>query len=166
MAATSAGLLVYRREASAVQVLLGHPGGPFWAKRDAGAWSIPKGEHGPDEEPLDAARREFEEELGIAPPDSPVLDLGTTRLKSGKVIRAFAAESDLDPATIEPGQFELEWPPKSGKTGRFPEIDRVEWFFLPEARMRLNPAQAVFVDRLSAALASLNGEAAGPEPLA
>ena len=152
MAATSAGLLVYRREAAALQVLLGHPGGPFWARRDAGAWSIPKGEHGPDEAPLDAAKREFEEELGVAPPEAPVLDLGTSRLKSGKVIRAFAVEGDLDPTTISPGEFELEWPPKSGRTGRFPEIDRVEWFFLDEARNRLNPAQAVFVDRLSDAL--------------
>src|SRR5688572_15992344 len=100
MPATSAGLLVYRREASALQVLLGHPGGPFWAKRDAGAWSIPKGEHGADEEPLAAARREFEEELGVAPPAAPVRDLGTTRLKSGKVIQAFAVEGDLDPAMI------------------------------------------------------------------
>ncbi|MFC0678421.1 NUDIX domain-containing protein [Lysobacter korlensis] len=152
MAATSAGLLVYRLEASAVQVLLGHPGGPFWAKRDAGAWSIPKGEHGPDETPLDAARREFQEELGVAPPDSPVLDLGTTRLKSGKLIRAFAVEGELDPAAIAPGEFEMEWPPKSGRTGRFPEIDRVEWFFLDEARTRLNPAQGVFLDRLGDAL--------------
>jgi predicted NUDIX family NTP pyrophosphohydrolase len=152
MAATSAGLLVYRREASGLQVLLGHPGGPFWAKRDAGAWSLPKGEHGPDELPLAAARREFEEELGIAPPDAPVLDLGTTRLKSGKVIRAFAVEGDLDPATISPGEFDMEWPPRSGRTGRFPEIDRVEWFFPDEARTRLNPAQAVFLDRLAAAV--------------
>jgi predicted NUDIX family NTP pyrophosphohydrolase len=162
MVATSAGLVVYRREALALQVLLGHPGGPFWAKRDAGAWSIPKGEHGPDEEPLDAARREFQEELGVAPPDSPVLDLGTTRLKSGKLIRAFAVEGDVDPATISPGEFEMEWPPKSGRTGRFPEIDRVEWFFLDEARTRLNPAQAVFLDRLSEELPV--GEAAGPRP--
>jgi predicted NUDIX family NTP pyrophosphohydrolase len=154
VAATSAGLLVYRREASALQVLLGHPGGPFWAKRDAGAWSIPKGEHGPDEAPLDAARREFQEELGVAPPDGPVVELGTTRLKSGKVIRAFASEGELDPATITPGEFEMEWPPRSGRTGRFPEIDRVEWFFLEEARSRLNPAQAVFVDRLREALRS------------
>lgn len=152
MGTTSAGLLIYRREASDLQVLLGHPGGPFWAKRDAGAWTIPKGEHGADEEPLDAARREFQEELGIAPPDGHVVELGTTRLKSGKVIRAFATEGDLDPATIAPGEFELEWPPRSGKTGRFPEIDRVEWFNLDEARPRLNPAQTVFLDRLLAAL--------------
>jgi predicted NUDIX family NTP pyrophosphohydrolase len=162
MVATSAGLLVYRREASALQVLLGHPGGPFWAKRDAGAWSIPKGEHGPDEEPLDGARREFREELGVKPPDSPVLDLGTTRLRSGKLIRAFAVEGNVDPATISPGEFEMEWPPKSGRTGRFPEIDRVEWFFLDEARTRLNAAQTVFLDRLSEALPPHGGEAGAP----
>jgi predicted NUDIX family NTP pyrophosphohydrolase len=152
MAATSAGLLLYRREASGWQVLAGHPGGPFWAKRDAAAWSIPKGEHGPEEPPLVAARREFEEELGIAPPDGAVLDLGTTRLKSGKVIRAFAVAGDLDPADVVPGEFEMEWPPRSGRTARFPEIDRVEWFFLDEARARLNPGQVVFLDRLAAAL--------------
>jgi predicted NUDIX family NTP pyrophosphohydrolase len=152
VAATSAGLLLYRREASALQVLLGHPGGPIWAKRDAGAWSIPKGEHGPDELSLDAARREFEEELGVAPPDGPVLELGITRLKSGKVIRAFACEGELDPAAITPGEFEMEWPPRSGRTGRFPEIDRVQWFFVDEARTRLNTAQAVFLDRLLEAL--------------
>ena len=148
MAATSAGLLLYRRESSGWQVLVGHPGGPFWAKRDAGAWSIPKGEHGQDEEPLDAARREFQEELGVAPPDGAVHDLGTTRLKSGKVIRAFAVEGNLDPAAIAPGEFEMEWPPRSGRTARFPEIDRVEWFFVEEARRRLNPSQAAFLDRL------------------
>ena len=158
MAATSAGLLLYRREATGWQVLAAHPGGPFWAKRDAGAWSIPKGEHGADEEPLDAARREFREELGIEPPDGAVRDLGTTRLKSGKVIRAFAVEGNLDPAQITPGEFELEWPPRSGRTARFPEIDRVEWFFVDEARTRLNPGQAVFLDRLIAALAQESGE--------
>ncbi len=140
-------------------MLLGHPGGPFWARRDAGAWSIPKGEHGPDEAPLEAAKREYREELGVAPPEAPALDLGTTRLKSGKVIRAFAVEGDLDPTTILPGEFELEWPPRSGRTERFPEIDRVEWFFLEEARTRLNPAQAVFVDRLSAVLPPPSGTA-------
>jgi predicted NUDIX family NTP pyrophosphohydrolase len=158
MAATSAGLLLYRREASGWQVLAGHPGGPFWAKRDAGSWSIPKGEHGPEEEPLDAACREFEEELGITPPDGAVLDLGTTRLKSGKVIRAFAVEGDLDPAAIVPGQFEMEWPPKSGRTAKFPEIDRVEWFYPDEARTRLNPGQVAFVDRLIAMLPTAGAE--------
>ena len=159
MTATSAGLLLYRRESAGWQVLAGHPGGPFWAKRDAGAWSIPKGEHGPDEEPLDAARREFQEELGIAPPDGAVIDLGTARLKSGKVIRAFAIDGDLDPGVIVPGEFEMEWPPRSGRTARFPEIDRVEWFFVEEARTRLNPGQVVFLDRLTAVL-----RPAGDEP--
>jgi predicted NUDIX family NTP pyrophosphohydrolase len=158
MAATSAGLLVYRREASGWQVLAGHPGGPFWAKRDAGAWSIPKGEHGPEEQPIDAARREFAEELGIAPPDGVVRDLGTSRLKSGKTIRAFAVEGNLDPVDIVPGEFEMEWPPKSGRIARFPEIDRVEWFFLEEARTRLNPGQVVFLDRLIAELPPEDGE--------
>jgi predicted NUDIX family NTP pyrophosphohydrolase len=150
MAQLSAGLLVYRRSGSGIEVLLGHPGGPFWARRDAGAWSIPKGEHDADEEPLSAARRELREELGLEPPDSPVSDLGTTRLKSGKMIRAFAVEGEVDPAAIVPAEFELEWPPKSGRIARFPELDRVEWFSLDEARSRLNPAQAVFVERLSA----------------
>lgn len=154
MAVTSAGLLLYRRTTSGWQVLAGHPGGPFWAKRDVGAWSLPKGEHGPDEEPVAAARREFEEELGIAPPDGAVRDLGSSRLKSGKVLRAFAVEGDLDPATIVPGGFDMEWPPRSGRTARFPEIDRVEWFSPDEARVRLHPAQAVFVDRLLAALSA------------
>jgi predicted NUDIX family NTP pyrophosphohydrolase len=154
MAGTSAGLLLYRREPSGWQVLAGHPGGPFWSKRDAGAWSIPKGEQGSEEAPLEAARREFEEELGITPPDGALLDLGTTRLKSGKVIRAFAVEGDLDPAKVVPGEFEMEWPPRSGRTARFPEIDRVEWFFADEARARLNPGQVVFVDRLMSALLS------------
>jgi predicted NUDIX family NTP pyrophosphohydrolase len=163
MPTTSAGLLLYRREASGWQVLVGHPGGPFWAKRDAGAWSIPKGEHGPDEAPLDAARREYEEELGLTPPTGPVLDLGTTRLKSGKVIRAFAIEGDADPAEIIPGEFQMEWPPRSGTMSTFPEIDRVEWFFPDEARIRLNPAQAVFLDRLLVALAQSGAEPGGAD---
>jgi predicted NUDIX family NTP pyrophosphohydrolase len=154
MAATSAGLLLYRREASGWQVLIGHPGGPFWAKRDAGAWSIPKGEHSSDEEPLQAARREFEEELGVPSPDGPVLDLGTARLKSGKSIRAFALAGELDPATVVPGPFEMEWPPGSGRIASFPEIDRVEWFLVEEARTRLNPGQVVFLDRLLGALSA------------
>jgi predicted NUDIX family NTP pyrophosphohydrolase len=149
---TSAGLLVYRREATALQVLLGHPGGPFWSRKDAGAWSMPKGEYDGNEEPLHAARREYAEELGVEPPDSPVRDLGTSRQKSGKVVRAYALEGDLDPAIIEPGLFEMEWPPKSGRRASFPEIDRVEWFFLEEARIRINPGQAVFLDRLEAEL--------------
>jgi predicted NUDIX family NTP pyrophosphohydrolase len=147
---TSAGLLVYRRGPAGLQVLLGHPGGPFWARRDAGAWSIPKGEHGADEKPLDAARREFAEELGLQPPDTAVLDLGCSRLKSGKLVRAFAVEGDVDPAAVDPGHFELEWPPKSGLLASFPEIDRVEWFRLDEARSRINPGQAPFLDRLAA----------------
>ena len=153
MAATSAGLLLYRRDASGWQVLAGHPGGPFWVNRDEGAWSIPKGEHDADELPLDAARREFREELGVEPPEGAVRDLGTTRLKSGKVIRAFAIAGELDPSAIIPGEFELEWPPRSGRIASFPEIDRVAWFSIDEARARLNPAQTVFLDRLAAALA-------------
>jgi predicted NUDIX family NTP pyrophosphohydrolase len=164
MAATSAGLLLYRRQPSGWQVLVGHPGGPFWAKRDEGSWSIPKGEHGGDESPLDAARREFQEELGVAPPDGAVQDLGSSRLKSGKVIRAFAIEGTLDPAAIVPGEFEMEWPPRSGRTARFPEIDRVAWFFLDEARTRLNPGQVIFVDRLAATLpAGDGGRSIAPE---
>jgi predicted NUDIX family NTP pyrophosphohydrolase len=148
----SAGILLHRRRGGQLEVLLVHPGGPLWARRDAGAWSIPKGEHDPDEEALAAARREFAEELGTAPPDGPTLDLGEVRQKSGKLVRAWALEGDLDPAGIVSNTFELEWPPRSGRLIRAPEVDRAEWFGLPEARRRINQAQVELVDRLAAAL--------------
>jgi len=132
-----------------LRVLLVHPGGPAWAKRDLGAWSIPKGEYAPEEEPLAAARREFEEELGSAPPGTTARELGEVRQKSGKYVRAWALEGDLDTDAIASNTFEFEWPPRSGRMIEIPEIDRAEWFSLAEARERINPAQAEFLDRLS-----------------
>ena len=157
----SAGLLLFRRRGSEVEVLLAHMGGPFWATKDAGAWSIPKGEYaagtsdavGATEAPIDAARREFVEELGLPVPEGEVVDLGEVRQSGGKTVRAFALEADLDPAAIVPGTFDLEWPPRSGRTRSFPEVDRVAWFDLEAARGRLVAAQAAFLDRLAAALA-------------
>ena len=154
MAKLSAGLLLWRRHEDEVQVLLVHPGGPVWAKKDEGAWSIPKGEHEPDDDPLATAVREFGEELGTAPPETvdPDLDLGEVRLASGKRVRAFARAGDLDVTTITSNEFEVEWPPRSGKRQRFPEVDRAGWFPLPAARTKLNAAQVAFVDRLGDAL--------------
>lgn len=148
MKARSAGILLYRRAADGVQLLIVHPGGPLWARRDAGVWSIPKGELAPGEQPLAAALREFAEELGSAAPDGEPLELGEVRLKSGKRVLAWALEGDLDPATVHSNTFELEWPPRSGRIQRFPEIDRAEWVDPTRARVKLNPAQADLVDRL------------------
>ena len=128
-----------------------HPGGPFWARRDEGAWSIPKGEYGLDEEPLAAARREFEEELGTPPPSGPAEDLGEVRQKGGKVVRAFALEGELDVAQIRSNTFQLQWPPRSGRTIEVPEVDRADWFSLDEAGKKINPAQAELLERLTAA---------------
>jgi predicted NUDIX family NTP pyrophosphohydrolase len=151
----SAGILLHRRRGGQLEVLLVHPGGPLWARRDAGAWSIPKGEPEPDEESLAAARREFAEELGTAAPDGPTLDLGEVRQKSGKLVRAWALEGDLDPAGIVSNTFELEWPPRSGKLIQAPEVDRAEWFGIQEARRRVNQAQVELLERL---VATLGGE--------
>ena len=140
----SAGVLLRRADG---HVLLVHPGGPFWARRDAGAWSIPKGEYDDSEDPEACARREFLEELGVEPP-SDLVDLGTVRQKNRKDVRAFYGEGDLNVAGIVSNTFEMEWPPKSGRTQSFPEIDRAEWFDLTAAREKLNPAQAAFLDRL------------------
>ena len=149
----SAGILLYRIAAGgAPEVLLVHPGGPFWARKDAGAWSIPKGEHGDDEDPQACALREFEEETGTALPPGALADLGTVRLKSGKHVTAWAAEGDLDADAISSNTFEMEWPPRSGRMEAFPEVDRAGWFGLEAAREKLNPAQAEFVDRLRALL--------------
>jgi predicted NUDIX family NTP pyrophosphohydrolase len=141
----SAGVLLRRAEDGAV--LLVHPGGPFWARKDAGAWSIPKGEHGDDEDPEACARREFLEELGASAP-AELVDLGTVRQKNRKEVRAFYGEGDLDVDGIVSNTFEMEWPPRSGKTAEFPEIDRAGWFDVETAREKLNPAQAEFLDRL------------------
>jgi predicted NUDIX family NTP pyrophosphohydrolase len=151
----SAGLLLHRIGAAGVEVLLVHPGGPFWAKKDDGAWSIPKGEHGDGDDPLACALREFEEELGSPAPaaDGADLDLGEVRLKSGKRVRAFARSGTLDVHDIRSNTFEQEWPPRSGRMRSFPEVDRAEWFTLDDARRKLNPAQAELLDRLTDALA-------------
>ena len=149
MARRSAGILLHRTRDGAREVLLVHPGGPFWAKKDLGAWSLPKGEHGEDEDPLACARREFAEELGSAlPGDAQLRDLGEIRQRGGKVVRAWAAEGDVDATAITSNTFTLEWPPRSGRTAEFPEVDRAEWFGLDEARERILPAQAPFLDRL------------------
>jgi predicted NUDIX family NTP pyrophosphohydrolase len=149
MARRSAGILLFRRGASGVEVLLVHPGGPFWARRDAGAWSIPKGEHDPDDvDPRACALREFEEETGTAPDPAELVELGEVRQKAGKVVAAWALEGDLDADAIRSNTFEMEWPPRSGRRQAFPEVDRAGWFEAAEAREKLVPAQAAFVDRL------------------
>ncbi len=143
----SAGLLMYRRRAGALEVLLAHPGGPFWRHRDAGAWSIPKGELEAGEEPLETARREFEEETGVRP-RGPYLELPAVQQKNRKIVHAWAFEGDCDPARIRSNTFTIEFPPKSGKMAEFPEIDRAEFFSPAEARRKINPAQAALVDAL------------------
>jgi predicted NUDIX family NTP pyrophosphohydrolase len=145
----SAGLLLHRRAGDRLEVLLGHMGGPFFARRDAGAWTIPKGEYGPDETAWEAARREFEEELGLPPPDGEAVPLGEVRQSGGKTVTAWAVEADVDPATIAPGTFRMEWPPRSGRIQEFPELDRVAWFRLERAREVIVKAQAAFLDRLA-----------------
>ncbi|WP_438489072.1 NUDIX domain-containing protein [Streptomyces sp. S186] len=150
----SAGLLLYRGGADGgIEVLLAHMGGPLWARRDAGAWSVPKGEYLPPEEPLAAARREFAEELGMAPPEGRYLPLGDVRQSGGKVVTVWAVEADLDPDRIQPGTFEMEWPRGSGVLRTFPEIDRVAWWSPREAYDRLIAAQRAFLDRLADVLA-------------
>ena len=151
MTTTSAGLLLYRRTARGPQVLLVHPGGPFWVRKDLGAWSIPKGEAAAGEELLATAWREFREETGFAI-DGAALALGHTRQRSGKVVHAWAVEGDADPGALHSNTFQIEWPPGSGRIRAFPEVDRAAWFDLPEARRRIAPAQAVFLDTLAAAL--------------
>lgn len=148
----SAGLLMYRRGAEgALQVLLAHPGGPYWSRKDKGAWTLPKGEFEPTEEPLAAARREFLEETGFEP-TLPFISLGGIVQKSGKHITAWAFAGDCDPGDLRSNRFELEWPPGSGRRESFPEIDRVAWFTLNEARLKLNPAQSALLDRLERAV--------------
>jgi predicted NUDIX family NTP pyrophosphohydrolase len=144
----SAGILLFRRGSGGVEVLLVHPGGPFWSRRDEAAWSIPKGECADGEDPMAAARREFEEETGTAPPPGALVELGEVRQRSGKRVTAWAAEGDLDPAAVVSNTFVLEWPPRSGRMQEYPEVDRAAWFGAEEARRRLVPAQAAFVDRL------------------
>jgi len=145
----SAGLLVYRRIGDSLQVLLGHMGGPYFARRDDGAWTIPKGEYGADEQPRAAALREFEEEFGApAPSDAPLVDLGAVRQRNGKTVTAWAVEADFDAEAIVSNTFELEWPPRSGRRQSFPEIDRAAWFDVPTARRKMIAGQDVLLDRL------------------
>lgn len=149
----SAGILLYRRTPDrGVEVLLAHPGGPVFARKDHGHWSIPKGEIEPGEEPWDVARREFEEETGHPAPDSPSIDVGEIRQKGGKYVVAWALEGDLDPATASSNTFQFQWPPRSGRYIEIPEIDRVEWFAPDEARARIKETQIPFIDRLLGAL--------------
>jgi predicted NUDIX family NTP pyrophosphohydrolase len=143
----SAGLVLYRIRSGELQVLLVHPGGPYFAKKDAGAWSIPKGEYGDGEDPQAAALREFEEETGVRPSGSAVF-IGEIRQSGGKRVTAFAVKGDLDPAIIRSNQFEMEWPPRSGRRQSFPEIDEARWFSLEEARIKILAGQAPLLDRL------------------
>jgi predicted NUDIX family NTP pyrophosphohydrolase len=149
LARTSAGILLHRERDGVREVLLVHPGGPFWTRKDAGAWSIPKGEYGDGEDPRECALREFEEELGRAlPAGTELTELGTVRQSGGKVITAYAAPGDLDAGAITSNTFTIEWPPRSGRTQEFPEVDRAEWFALEQAREKINAAQAELLDRL------------------
>ena len=149
---TSAGILLFRVRAGRLEVLLAHSGGPFHATKDLGDWSIPKGEPSEGEDLAEAAVREFHEETGGEAPGPPLVPLGSTRQKGGKVVTAWAAAGDLDPAAARSNEFALEWPPGSGREQSFPEIDRVAWFGTAEARLRIKPAQAVFIDRLEESL--------------
>ena len=149
--AKSAGLLAWRRaDDGRLEVFLVHPGGPFWAKKDEGAWTIPKGVVDPGEDPADAARREFAEETGCRAGDATLVPLGEARQKSGKVIVAWAFEGDCDAGAIVSNLFELEWPPRTGRMQSFPEVDRAAWFAPAEALRRILPGQRVFVERLEA----------------
>ena len=144
----SAGLLLYRVRDGEPEVLLGHMGGPFWARKDERAWSIPKGEYGDDEDALAAARREFAEETGSAPPEGEALALGEVRQSGGKRVVAWALAGDLDPATVRSNTFVMEWPPRSGRQQEFPEIDRAEWFGLGTARSKVVKGQVPLLDAL------------------
>ena len=151
-AARSAGILLYRTTPNGVEVLLVHPGGPFYAGKDLGVWSIPKGEVEPGEELLSVAHRELAEETGFSA-EGPALELGQVRQRSGKLVHAWAVRGDADPAALRSNTFPLEWPPRSGTMREFPEVDRAAWLSLDEARRKINPAQALFLDRLAAKLA-------------
>jgi predicted NUDIX family NTP pyrophosphohydrolase len=157
VAAHSAGILLYRLRPGGPEVLLVHPGGPFWARKDLGAWSIPKGEVGPDEEPLAAALRELAEETGAALELGRLIELGEVRQRAGKRVQAWAAAGDLDAGAVRSNTFELEWPPRSGRLQEFPEVDRAAWFGLEEAAERLLPAQVPFLERLRDSLPPENG---------
>ncbi|WP_448955068.1 NUDIX domain-containing protein [Labrys neptuniae] len=149
MARTSAGILLFRGRGPSLEVLLVHLGGPYWAGRDEGAWSIPKGEYRADEDAFTAARREFAEELGVPCPGAGMIDLGQITQPSAKKVVAWAVEGDFDPADLQSNMFEMEWPPHSGRAEKFPEVDKAQWFLLGQARAKILPAQRSFLDRLS-----------------
>ena len=148
MAKLSAGLLVYRVRDKTVEVFLVHPGGPFWAKKDEGAWSIPKGEYTEEENPLEAAKREFKEETGFDPPAGKMMELKPIKQPSGKIVSVWAVEGDFDAAKIKSNLFSMEWPPKSGKQQEFPEVDRAGWFSLEEAKAKIFKGQVGFIEQL------------------
>jgi predicted NUDIX family NTP pyrophosphohydrolase len=158
MPTVSAGILLYRRTGSGLEVLLAHPGGPYWSRQDFGSWSVPKGLAEGDEQLEAVAAREFAEETGFelqsvaTNPGATHLDLGEVHLKSGKVVRAWAVEGDLDATQAVSNECDIEWPPRSGRTMTIPEVDRVEWFTVDEARRRAHPVQAELIDRLEVAL--------------
>jgi predicted NUDIX family NTP pyrophosphohydrolase len=154
MVKISAGLMMFRRRNSELEVLLAHFGGPFWAKKDAGAWFIPKGEITPGEDELAAAQREFEEETGLKPTE-PFLSLGNVKHKSGKKVSAWAFEGDCDPAVLRSNTFQMEWPPRSGKMREFPEIDRAQFFTIEAAREKMHPAEFEFLPRLTKLLGAM-----------
>ena len=153
MPTQSAGLLLYRRTSAGLEVLLGHMGGPYFAHRDDGAWTIPKGEYDEAERARDAARREFEEELGTRPPAGDWAELGTIKQRNGKLVTAWALEGDFDVSALVSNTFELEWPPRSGRKQSFPEIDRAAWFGLDSARVKMIAGQNALLDRLSTLVA-------------
>jgi len=155
----SAGILLYRHNGRGLEVLLVHPGGPWWTRKDAGAWTIPKGEIDPGETPLVAARRELAEETGVVA-EPPFIELTPVRQKAGKRVHAFAARGDCDAAAVTSNSFILEWPPRSGRMQQFPEVDRAAWFTLDEARVKANPAHCAFFDELAARLAANDEPAA------
>jgi len=143
----SAGILLYRMKNGILEVLIVHPGGPFWKNKDLGAWSVPKGEFTDDENALDVAKREFEEEVGVKL-EGDLIELTPIKQKSGKIVYVWACEGDIDETTIKSNTFEMEWPPKSGKRQEFPEIDKGEWFSVPKAKDKINTYQAAFIDEL------------------
>jgi len=155
MSKKSAGLLLFRETAAGLEVLLVHPGGPFWAKKDDGSWSIPKGEFSDDEEPLEAAKREFEEEMGV-PATGEFMPLKPLKQPSGKLVFAWAVRSDFDPSSLRSNTFSMEWPPKSGRHQEFPEVDKAAWFDVETARQKILKGQAPFLDQLLVKLQ--NGE--------
>jgi predicted NUDIX family NTP pyrophosphohydrolase len=146
----SAGLLVYKYHNDELKVLLVHPGGPFWAKKDMASWSIPKGEYREGEDPLEVAYREFKEETGQKPPKGKPLELGSIKQPSGKLITTWAIKGDIDVSNVESNYFEMEWPPRSGQIQKFPEIDKAEWFDLKTARLKILPGQKSFLEKLAA----------------